>query len=82
LLEEFNHPSLSLSLSLSALPPSHKQLCSLFRYLLQFLFLVKHTKKGREKKSTSKTKEPRIPNKQMLTKEKKPPNNNAGCGFV
>jgi hypothetical protein len=73
LLEEFNHPSLSLSLSLSALPPSHKQLCSLFRYLLQFLFLVKHTKKGREKKSTSKTKEPRIPNKQMLTKEKKPP---------
>jgi hypothetical protein len=33
---------------------------------------VKHTKKGREK-NTSKTKEPRIPNKQMLTKEKKPP---------
>jgi hypothetical protein len=33
---------------------------------------VKHTKKGREK-NTTKTKEPRIPNKQMLTKEKKPP---------
>lgn len=48
LLEEFNHPSLSLSLC--ALLPSQKQLCSLFRYLLQFLFLVKHTKKGREKK--------------------------------
>jgi hypothetical protein len=33
---------------------------------------VKHTKKGREK-NTSKTKESGIPNKQMLTKEKKPP---------
>jgi hypothetical protein len=29
--------------------------------------------KRKRKKSTSKTKEPRIPNKQMLTKEKKPP---------
>jgi hypothetical protein len=42
---------------------------------------VKHTKKGIEK-NTSKTKEPKIPNKTNAHNRAETTSNNAGCGFV